>query len=360
MRTIIFTNARDEKNILEWTIHHLNLGFTHIYIRDHLSTDPLHGKFDGLPVTVERINRKFFDKRNTMIESINFATKNGFNWLIYMDCDEFLILNQDSNIESFINKYETYDQVGINWVMFGSNYHNNDPPGTILENYTKSDNVLNAHVKSFLKLPTKLKYIWNPHSYILEDMSKSIGTDYKPLDKINPWFSHNNSGVGDVSAYIAHFIFQSYATYIQRKVKLPADDTGSYRKAMTQEELHNLFNNYSIFGPKEKYNENNIKKMKEFKFFKESKESNSQIKTCDIQNNDKNKNNNNEDCGIKTCNVQSLKNKSTKPFDWITYVENYEDLIKANIDTAEKAYTHWISFGIKEGRTYTKIEKKIK
>ena len=41
-------------------------------------------------------------------------------------------------------------------------------------------------------------------------------------------------------------------------------------------------------------------------------------------------------------------------FDWETYINNYEDLRNAGIDTKEKAYKHWKNHGIKEGRTYLK------
>jgi len=41
LKTILFTNARDESNILEWTVHHLNLGFDHIHIFDHISVVPM-------------------------------------------------------------------------------------------------------------------------------------------------------------------------------------------------------------------------------------------------------------------------------------------------------------------------------
>jgi hypothetical protein len=39
-------------------------------------------------------------------------------------------------------------------------------------------------------------------------------------------------------------------------------------------------------------------------------------------------------------------------FDWESYINNYEDLRKANIDTKEKAWNHWIKHGKKEGRTF--------
>jgi hypothetical protein len=37
-------------------------------------------------------------------------------------------------------------------------------------------------------------------------------------------------------------------------------------------------------------------------------------------------------------------------FNWVYYVNRYKDLKKANINTYETAYKHWISFGKKEGR----------
>ena len=37
-------------------------------------------------------------------------------------------------------------------------------------------------------------------------------------------------------------------------------------------------------------------------------------------------------------------------FDWKSYISNYEDLRKANINTKEKAWNHWINYGRKEGR----------
>jgi hypothetical protein len=42
-------------------------------------------------------------------------------------------------------------------------------------------------------------------------------------------------------------------------------------------------------------------------------------------------------------------------FDWKTYIENYEDLQKANINTQKSAWAHWINYGQKENRTCVKI-----
>jgi hypothetical protein len=44
-----------------------------------------------------------------------------------------------------------------------------------------------------------------------------------------------------------------------------------------------------------------------------------------------------------------------KNFDWETYIRNYEDLQKAGINNADKAWSHWVKFGISEGRTFTNL-----
>ncbi|AYV83504.1 MAG: glycosyltransferase [Hyperionvirus sp.] len=44
--------------------------------------------------------------------------------------------------------------------------------------------------------------------------------------------------------------------------------------------------------------------------------------------------------------------KISDGFDWIRYINNYEDLRKAGITTREKAFSHWITYGQKEGRNY--------
>jgi hypothetical protein len=44
-----------------------------------------------------------------------------------------------------------------------------------------------------------------------------------------------------------------------------------------------------------------------------------------------------------------------KNFDWKTYINNYEDLRNAGINTQEKAWRHWIMYGKQEGRSFNMI-----
>jgi hypothetical protein len=51
----------------------------------------------------------------------------------------------------------------------------------------------------------------------------------------------------------------------------------------------------------------------------------------------------------------TTNNSLINEFDWQTYINNYEDLRNAGINTQAKAWVHWTRCGMKEGRTYKKI-----
>lgn len=269
MRTILFTNARDEHNILEWVVHHLNIGFKHIHIVDHMSTIPLTTVLKKIPphlLTIKRIDWKIV-KTDLMKDAYIYARRNKYMWMLYMDCDEFLVLNNDVDLNHFLKKYDIrkYAQIGINWLMFGTNNLHDTPSGTIIENYTKCDSQLNQHIKVFLCPYYSISSIPNPHVFILPDMNRSIGVDRKQLDRPTPWWRPTGDDYRTVDAYIAHYAFQSYNRYIERKILLPTDDTNTFRQQMTPEELHRLYNQRVNMEVMRRYNHRNIQMINKYK-----------------------------------------------------------------------------------------------
>jgi hypothetical protein len=263
MKTILFTNARDEDNILEWVVHHIHLGFSHIFITDHKSIKPVSEVLKKIPPNLVSVYRENGDitKNDLIYKAHRLASSKGFDWMLYLDCDEFLTLNKSININDFLGEYAGYDQVGINWLCFGTN--NLDTfNGTIMESFTRCDDILNVHIKTFLHLTqnTRSINIQNPHVYILNDMSKSVGTDHQRLSIAQPHFHNNNNSTdfNRASAYICHYIFQSYEMYVKRKINLPRDDCpNEKRDIFTREQLHSMFNSRENLKPMEKYNANN-------------------------------------------------------------------------------------------------------
>lgn len=257
-KVILFTNARDEHNIKEWAAHHLLIGFDLIVIFDHKSKEPLKTVFSGFNKKIRTVNVSDMGdsiKIKLMNVALDISKKLKSDWMIYLDADEFIILNKNvSNIKELLFKYKFADSLGINWLMFGSNYFVNDPTGLMIENYVKSELFLDKHVKTFIRPQCAIKAI-NPHYYIMSNPNLMYGIDCNVL---NPPYTFNNILVTYEKSpiYIAHYVNQSEETYMRRKINLPADDTGKKRIIHNIKHIHNQFNSIHNYQPKSQYSEN--------------------------------------------------------------------------------------------------------
>ena len=258
----VFCNARDEKNIKEWAVHHLLIGFDNVIIFDHKSKNPLSGVFSKFDKRVIIIRKELEDgniKIQLMNNAINIAKVLNLDWFIYLDADEFLILsNIFKGVKHFLNTYSYGDSVAVNWLMFGTNYLVEEPSGLILENYAKSSFMLDQQVKSFVRTEEVI-YSDNPHYYHVRNPSKMLGIDFTPLKK--PYcFNKLNMSFLKATAYIAHYIYQSEETYIRRKINLIGDD--GIKRLNLGKKIHNHFNQGTNIQP-QKY----VKQIKEFLAF---------------------------------------------------------------------------------------------
>jgi hypothetical protein len=251
---ILFVNARDEKNIKEWVAHHLLIGFSMVYIFDHKSKVPLKEvfkKFDRR-VIVERCELNGPPKIPLMSKASEIAARMRADWFIYLDADEFIILNKFRGVKDMLNRYHFADSLALNWVMFGTNNHIKDPEGLLLENYTKSDLKFNQHVKTFVR-PTQVACggPMTPHNYYIVNPMRSFAITGSSMTK--KVFNPTNKVFWKTPAFIAHYIYQSEETYKERKIKLPADDSGNFRKE--ENNIHSLHNETDNFIPR-KYADN--------------------------------------------------------------------------------------------------------
>ena len=234
---ILFTNARDEKNIKEWAAHHLLIGFSFVYIFDHKSKVPLKEVFNNFDkrVIIERCDLDGPPKIPLMKKASEIAATFRADWFIYLDVDEFIILNKFRGVKDMLNHYHFTDSLALNWLVFGTNNHIKDPEGLIIENYTKSDATLNQHVKTFVR-PTQVANggPMNPHSYHIVNPSRMFAITGELMT--NKVFNPTNKEFWKTPAFIAHYIYQSEETYKQRKLVLPSDDSGVFRKG--EENIH--------------------------------------------------------------------------------------------------------------------------
>jgi hypothetical protein len=251
----LFCNARDEKNIKEWAAHHLLIGFDIIIIFDHKSKVPLSEVFSNFDKRLIIIRTELDGniKVKLMNKAINISKNFGMDWFIYLDADEFLIINEKfSDVKHLLNIYSYADSLGVNWLLFGSNNLVEDPSGLILESYTKSSLMLDRHVKSFVR-PHELKFSENPHFYHIKNPSKSLGIMFNILT-YPQCFSKINIPYYKAQAYIAHYIYQSEETYKKRKVDFKIADDGTTRIDIGKE-IHNNYNDVVNLQPQKYVNQ---------------------------------------------------------------------------------------------------------
>jgi hypothetical protein len=260
----VFCNARDEKNIKEWAAHHLLIGFDIIIIFDHKSQNPLSNVFSKFDKRVIVLKTNLPDgniKTTLMNNAITISKKLNIDWFIYLDADEFLILNNKfKGVKHFLNTYSYADSLGVNWLMFGTNNLINEPSGLILENYTKSCQNLDQHVKSFVRT-NEVIYSNSPHYYKVRNPYKMLGLTFnimRPPQYFNKLLTSMPYYMSP--AYIAHYVYQSEETYIKRKINIIGDN--GIKRANLGKEIHKHYNDTKNLQP-QKY----IKQIKEFLLF---------------------------------------------------------------------------------------------
>lgn len=268
-RAVLFANVRNEDHILEWAAHHLLIGFSRIIIFDHKSDKPLKKIFKNFDKRVTIINVSYLEnpiKMFLMNKAAEIARNIKMDWMIYLDADEFIILDKKyKGIKHFLSLYNHADSLSINWLMFGSNHLEKEPDGLILENYTKSELFLDSHVKCFVR-PSRVRDAINPHYFNMLDNLRIFNIDNK-LITTNYHFNPCHVEFNQVPIYIAHYVYQSEETFKKRKVVLPRDDNGKIRDFHEKEDvkfIHNLYNGYENLQPKNRYVENVKKFLDDF------------------------------------------------------------------------------------------------
>lgn len=275
MKSILFTNARDEQNLMEWILHHLSLGFTRIIIFDHKSIQPISVFLQMQiqqqkeqnrqneneiinKVTIVRIDHNP-TKLQLMYNAVNIAKTKQYDWMLYLDCDEFLVLNKDNQISPFLSRFLNYDQVALNWLLFGSNYKEDRllPGESIIQTYTRSQPSLNQHIKCFLNIKRATNAyikINTPHCYLLNGLKYSVNVNYRPLNPIIPSVFDTKEDFRTITAFIAHYSNQSYQEYIKRKIRIPRDDIpGVFRQLIQPEIFHKEHNDIENTYVSQKY-----------------------------------------------------------------------------------------------------------
>jgi hypothetical protein len=220
--------AKNEDHyIKEWVDYHKIIGFDHIFIYQNNWR---------CAVNDQDVTKIDFDGQTKQVEAYNDFIQNrsaDYDWVAFLDIDEFLVLNQHRDVKHFINDYSEFEAVGINWKLFGDNGLTNVVDGNynVLSRFKMAQNGLNPHIKTIVKLgnPDLYMYVHGPSCNI-----KVVGTDKEVItDEHNQL---NENGLYDI-AQINHYFVKTKPEFIKKIARGRAGDFGF--KELSNFETHN-------------------------------------------------------------------------------------------------------------------------
>jgi hypothetical protein len=202
MKVALVCIAKNEDNyIQEWIDYYCKLGVDNIFIYENNWRCKIEDP------NIIKIN---FDGEMMQTTAYNHFIKNyvgNYDWVMFFDVDEFLVLKQHQNIKEFINDYSEFNGIGINWVFFGDNNITKVMVDdySVIKRFTKRQLGADAHIKSIVKLTDDLVMgVHNPSNKSLCDTNREIFTDS---------FNHNKL---DNIAQINHYFTKTQEEFIEK------------------------------------------------------------------------------------------------------------------------------------------------
>lgn len=125
----------------EWIEYHKLIGVDHIYLYNNFSTDDYLSVLDEY-ITADYVTlTDWFVERGQMsaYENCYSLCKNETQWLMFLDLDEFICPKIDTDIKTWVKKYEKFPSVIVYWLMFGTNgIVEQDSAKLVIEQFTCS------------------------------------------------------------------------------------------------------------------------------------------------------------------------------------------------------------------------------
>jgi hypothetical protein len=161
LKTALVCIAKNEDNYIEeWVNYHIKLGFDMIFIYENNWRCKLdHPQIVKIP----------FDGEVKQVSAYNNFVKihgNDFDWIGFIDIDEFLVLNKDENVNDFFKRFNHMSGVAVNWVIFGDNGLDEviDNEYSVLKRFTKRQSETNIHIKSFINMKKSKNFFMLVHN----------------------------------------------------------------------------------------------------------------------------------------------------------------------------------------------------
>ena len=233
MKVAICTVGRlENRYINEFVDHYRNIGIDKIFIHDN--------NYDGEDHFEDVLQQ---DINSGLVEIINYRNrqvcqleaymkcyelhKNEYDWILFIDCDEFLYMEHFNNIHEFLAqpKFNSFQMIHINWMIYGDNdlvYYENkklkdrfiNPILPFNFKTTENDMTFNCHIKSIIRGGLeRLIFVYSPHTP--ENNFKCCDATGNVCQSNSPFLVPYNF----TEAHFKHYVTKTIDEYYHIKVK---------------------------------------------------------------------------------------------------------------------------------------------
>lgn len=221
---IAIASELEKPYIREWCEYHKQIGFDRIYVYLN-NTEPFTDLDDDYVVQIP------FPGIAKQLPSYNDFLKNyakSFDWCMFLDCDEFLVLRKHNDVHQFFQDYDGYFALTVNWKLFGSSGIEKVEDGNynVRSRFRRCQIGINPHIKTALNLkkirtlnglPESVRMV-NPHFSSMQLQNRfSVSTDRRFT--LGPFDMDGNDDI----AYIAHYATKSKEECRLRRTFVRAD-----------------------------------------------------------------------------------------------------------------------------------------
>jgi len=174
MKSAICLIVRNEaRDIAEWIAFHALAGFDTQIIFDNRSDDGTDAIIKAA-ATLHDIRYHFWPDSSgrsqvSAYEAACEAYKLEFDWIAFVDSDEFVVPTVEEPINALLARYEGWSGIAIHWAIYGSDGHDDYPEGLVLESFTRRAGLEffpSRHTKSIIR-PGFAARCLNPHCFDL-------------------------------------------------------------------------------------------------------------------------------------------------------------------------------------------------
>ena len=220
MNYILVAVAKDEhKYINHWCEYHLKLGFDRIII---FNNSPV--PYNVMLPNVEEydVSKETAPQPGCYNFALSMLPKD--SWVLFIDVDEYLHLEQDKTVKDFLNRFPDADIVRLNWKCFGDNEQLRYSDEPVTERFVKpcekffvyNDELPegiyeNSHIKNFVKITNK-QIIQSVHNAIIP-YGKAVNAVGKLENMFSPW-----QNICWEVAWINHYNSKSTQEFCERRL----------------------------------------------------------------------------------------------------------------------------------------------